>query len=174
MFLLHFTSVSTFLIVPSPFHVCFYFRFVSPFFFFPLNSYQFLHLPRFSFYPVFFHVGFLACACHLSSQATSPRCSTELLHFPLPTKFNFIFWFIVLVFCSFSFGCYFPPFHTLVFLLSPCPAAACLPHSTTKLRFSTVLLFLFRTYLSTTYFTTFLFFPLLTLLIETVSFVSLF
>lgn len=65
---------------------------------------------------------------HLSLRVASLRFSTHLL------QFHFIYWSTVLVFLPpSSFGCYCPLFHTLAFVLSPDPAAGCLPRGSTKL-----------------------------------------
>ena len=93
----------------------------------------------------------------LSSQTTSLWYSTELLHFPPPSYFIFIYWFNAPVFKSSSFGCSCPLFHTLVFILSPNPALGCLPWSSTKLRLFSHPVVLFCLYLSTTCFPVFTF-----------------
>jgi hypothetical protein len=106
-------------------------------------------------------------ACRLPPVFTSHVTSVQhrVTLFPPPSAFNFIFYFIVLVFYSLSFGCYFPLFQTLVFLLSPGPELGCLPRISTRVRLFYCLTVLLCIYLSTTCFTTFLFFYLLTLLI---------
>lgn len=122
---------------------------------FPYCSFSISHLfllsVCFSFfllYPEFFTNFFIFLAflsscfsiyTSLPAPATVfPNHFTPLQHrvtlFPPPSELNFIFWLVVLVFYSFSFGCYFPLFHTLVFLLSPGPALGCVLRSSTKLK----------------------------------------
>jgi len=100
----HFYPESAFLIVPSPFYVYFYFRFVSPFFLFSFNSLLISPSSSFFFLPCFpCRLPCLRLPPVFTSQFTSVQHRVPL--FSPPSEFNFIFCFIVLVFYSFSFGC---------------------------------------------------------------------